>query len=269
MTGFALKVIALTSMIIDHIGKVFYPTRAVSDWLGFYIPDFLMWIGRIAFPVYAFLIAEGCRKTRSMPKFIGRLALFSIISEAFYYMAFRSYNVSGIELVKQTFVSMSSLKFGNVFSTLMFGVIAVYVYQLLNRRKTKWLMLLNIPFLLLLMIIAGYCHTDYEGFGVILIFLLYIFQEKKYQTAVLLGWSTVLYLGWFSWNGRILMWFQSLANGYIDYTYIPCWIFACISAVLVYFYNGERGRKIKWAFYIAYPAHLLILVAVRELFIIL
>lgn len=266
MTGFALKSIALASMIIDHIGKVFYPTIAMSDWFGFNIPDFFVWIGRIAFPVYAFLIAEGCRKTRSMPKYIRRLALFSVISEAFYYMAFHSYNGSGMELVKEAFVSMSNLRFGNVFSTLTLGVIAVYVYQLLNARKTKWLALLNIPSLLILMIIAGCCHTDYEGFGVILIFLLYILPEKK--VPVLILWSTIVYLGWVSWNGRMLMWFQALSTGYIDTYYIPCWVFACGSAVLAYLYNGERGRKVKWAFYIAYPLHLLIIAAVRELFFI-
>ena len=77
MSVFALKLIAVVTMLIDHIGYIFFP-RVL--WLRF--------IGRCAFPIYAFLLVQGYRHTHSVGKYLGRLALFSILSEVAFDLAF-------------------------------------------------------------------------------------------------------------------------------------------------------------------------------------
>ena len=70
MTGTALKIIALVTMIIDHIGAIFFPELT-----------FIRYIGRISFPLYAFLISEGVAHTSSKQNYALRLIGFALLSE--------------------------------------------------------------------------------------------------------------------------------------------------------------------------------------------
>ena len=83
MTSFRLKIIAIISMTLDHAAKIIgqagllaiFP-NAVS--VTYDIIKIMEGLGRLAFPLFAFMIAEGCRKTHSMPRYIGRLSLFAL-----------------------------------------------------------------------------------------------------------------------------------------------------------------------------------------------
>ena len=105
MTGFHLKLIALTTMFIDHIGAVFFPQVTL-----------LRVIGRISFPLYAFLIAEGCRYTRNRGRYALGLGAFALISELPYDLAlhpeFLEYGLWGQNFLFQT----------NIFYTMFFAV---------------------------------------------------------------------------------------------------------------------------------------------------
>ena len=74
LTGTQLKVIALVTMIIDHIGVVLLEPNSVVYWVA-------RSIGRLAFPIYCFLLVEGFIHTRNVKKYLGRLLLFAVISE--------------------------------------------------------------------------------------------------------------------------------------------------------------------------------------------
>ena len=76
LSGNALKIIAAISMLLDHIGVLLFPDLAI-----------LRYLGRIALPVFAFMIAEGCRHTRSMGKYLGTMALFALVCQAVDYFA--------------------------------------------------------------------------------------------------------------------------------------------------------------------------------------
>ena len=70
MNGQSLKLIAMLTMVIDHIGLALFPNEMI--W---------RYIGRIAFPIFAFLIVEGFVHTSDFKKYIGRILVFAIISE--------------------------------------------------------------------------------------------------------------------------------------------------------------------------------------------
>lgn len=70
LTGNMLKIIALITMTIDHVGYFLYPTE---QWLRI--------IGRIAFPIFAFLIAEGCRYTRNKKKYFITMLIFAVVCQ--------------------------------------------------------------------------------------------------------------------------------------------------------------------------------------------
>ena len=120
MTGFHLKLIALTTMFIDHIGAVFFPQVTL-----------LRVIGRISFPLYAFLIAEGCRYTRNRGRYALGLGAFALISELPYDLAlhpeFLEYGLWGQNFLFQT----------NIFYTMFFAVAGIHIFEVLRRRSWK------------------------------------------------------------------------------------------------------------------------------------
>ena len=76
MTAFVIKIIASICMLLDHIGVVFGTQMAeLYSW-----PVIFKSIGRIAFPIYAYMIAQGCKHTKNINKYLFRLGIFALIS---------------------------------------------------------------------------------------------------------------------------------------------------------------------------------------------
>ena len=209
-------------------------------------------IGRIAFPLFAFFIVEGTRKTRSLPKYIGRLFLFALISEPCHYFAF------GATPTPSGFLrNLSRLHFTNVFFTLALGAAMIWVFELVEKKypAKKWF--IDIPVLLLFMLIAGRIECDYFYFGILLIGALWFAGEKKKsQMIVMVAWSFIIY---------ILYFIDSSLNPYQLCYMIFNMISASMSALLVWFYNGKRGPRLKWGFYIYYPAHIALILYLSSL----
>ena len=250
MTSFALKIIAIIAMTIDHF--IFTVGQSglieffhMSNHASYIIIEIMSGIGRMAFPLFAFMIAEGCHKTGNIRKYAGRLAIFALISEPFFYFA-THYKLS--VTFKDFLVNLSEFHFENIFFTLAVSVIAIYVYQLLKAKlpdKAKYLFL---PLMLVAAFIAQYFDMDYDMWGVILIMALYTCKSRKATVIVILLWSVCVY-GIQGLVGTEFAWPQiqnvlSLTAG------------AALSCLPIWFYNGKRGRKSKWFFYIYYPAHL-------------
>ena len=114
LTWNQLKWIAIISMIIDHTSKVLFPQIFYIEQLGmdintsYMIRKLLSTVGRIAFPIFAFGIAQGCRVTRSPKRYLLRLALFAVISEVPYNLA-----------LKDMTFGFRCFAFHNVFFTLL------------------------------------------------------------------------------------------------------------------------------------------------------
>lgn len=248
MTGFALKLIAICSMLLDHTLHVLPMQTILAETFGMSLESsalllaLLRPLGRLAFPIFAFFIAEGCRHTRSPKKYVGRLLLFGLISELPFRLAL-SYMPAEISL------RLWPPRFTNVFFTLALGALACFACRSLRERGRPILALLPA---LPLAVLAELLHTDYGFWGVLAVFAAYAVNHKLGRLGAMAGVFTVLYLGWpilssigyiFSQPGTLLGW-------------TAMWAFALLALVLLFFYNGERGKNIKWAFYIFYPAHL-------------
>ena len=166
LKSYQLKCIAIITMLIDHIGAVLFPENLV-----------LRYIGRISFPIFCFLLAEGFYHTKNVKKYMMRLAVFAVLSEIPYDLAFRN---TYIEFTRQ-----------NVFFTLLIGVVMMYAIVRTNNVTVK------VIYLLLAMWAAQAVASDYGYKGILLIAVYHFFRENL-PAKVLLGAS------WnFIWNAFI------------------------------------------------------------------
>lgn len=208
LDSFQLKCIAIVSMALDHTGAVLYPSQI-----------WLRCLGRIAFPIFCFLIVEGFFHTHDVRRYMGRLGVFALISEIPYDLAFRGVP---LEYAHQ-----------NVFFTLLIGI----GMMVLLERNREWLV--KAVILLLAMWLAVLIRSDYNFRGVLLIFVFYIFHESRWLAVTAGGFWNFLYQGVIQKYG-------------------------VLSVLPLALYNGERGRKMKYFFYIFYPAHLLLLYGISR-----
>ncbi len=239
ITSAHLKIIALVCMTLDHIGHVFalpmlYATPALA-WL-YYL---LRTVGRIAFPLYAFMIAEGCRYTKNIKKYFALLAIFAVASE-------NPFNIAN----NGEWLNSNAQ---NVYFTLFLGLAACYVVRIFkeNGKHILW----SVPVAALLCASAYFLATDYSWYGVLFIWLCAVTQEQKnaVRIPVLVFGLLLIARPW-----QIVQ--NDLAFSYIFNSCMQ--FFGSLPALfLLCSYNGERGNlKInKYFFYAYYPAHLLIL----------
>lgn len=162
MNGFKLKVIAVVTMFIDHVGCIFFPQHV-----------FLRWIGRCSFPIYCFLIAEGARYTRNIYKYFARMAFFAVVSEIPFNLAF------GRSLIKTGSC--------NVFFTLALGIAAIMCIQ---KIKNKFLMALSV---LVLVFLSYMINCDYDWYGVAMIIGFYLVNNKSTGVLAVQAGTTQLY----------------------------------------------------------------------------
>lgn len=239
MSAFTLKIIALVCMTIDHLFKIFpdffaqIPIPPIPFGNGsISVIGLIALLGRISFPIFAYIVAESCRYSTNKRKFLFRLFLFAVLSEIPYDLAFYGHN---------------TLSHQNVMWTFFLAASAIFIYE--DIKNTLMGTIIAICFVLL----SYYTRTDYSGFGVLLVFSIYVVKPKplKLLTAFLLICVYYLYS-----KGM----FYSICSGdtkTLINSILP-FIFTEISVIILAFYNGTRGRRMKWFFYLYYPLHLLI-----------
>ncbi len=226
ISGSTLKIIAIITMLIDHIGAVVIAPVMIQRSGNLYMEDdlygiysLLRTIGRIAFPIFCFLLVEGFVHTRNVKRYAIRLGLFAIISEIPFNLAF-----SGKLLYPS---------YQNVFFTLLIGLLVMISFKAIEEKLEVRKIIKEILYLLALFAgigLAYFMNTDYKAFGVICITIIYIFRYNRIHQMI---------------AGGIAFCFKSAAA-----------IFAFIP---IYLYNGKRGMSLKYIFYAFYPVHLLIL----------
>lgn len=292
MTSSLLKLIAIISMLIDHIGAyLFYSGSDIVSPQGINV---MRSIGRMALPIFAFFLVVGYQKTRDSKKYISRMHLFAIISQipftlAFYY---ENYNV---------FENISFIEYD--FKNLIFIIpmIAFYYLFILNRKFDTSLIYVSIAWLITpintayngYFLLTGYeLNIFYElGLGLILFEYFNLIKTKykdKIWMYIIIAIASILsyyYIGQianYGYDAIALMialyitkeskYYQAFIIaiwGYYMYNWsITNVLFVLLSAILLLTYNGKKGVNLKYIFYTFYPIHIIIL-AIFNLFNIL
>lgn len=259
LTGYHLKMIALITMLIDHVAAVvvwrvyvasFYLTASlqISDaisakiivWVAehqdlvYTIYENMRLIGRMAFPIYCFLLVEGFLYTRSVKKYALRLLLFAFISEIPFDLA-----ITG---------ELWNRDYSNVFFTLFIALIAIWGLSYIEKlyefwTEKKWdaflgILVTAIAGVLVMAVCGGFAelvlYTDYGFAGVLAIVIMYICRKNRAFGFML----AVLALSIISSDTEIV---------------------ALLMLLPLMKYNGARGKNMKYVFYAFYPVHLLVL----------
>lgn len=227
LTGFHLKIIAVVTMLIDHVGAAVLEQIMVSgnEMILRNYETIIFWdkilrsIGRTAFPLYCFLLVEGFIHTRNRKKYMICMGIFALISEIPFDMAF--------------FDKVIYMTYQNVFFTLLLGLLTMQAIEYMQKRSFVWGLLPAIAGILLADVIA----CDYAGSGILLIIIFYYFREHRLNQCV--------------W-------------GVLCAVFVLEEIWALPAFLLLFLYNGERGQKMnKYIFYAFYPLHLCVLFALR------
>ena len=229
ISGSTLKIIAILTMLIDHIGA-----SILTDirW------SFLRAIGRLAFPIFIFLLVEGFFHTSNKWKYLARLVVLAFISEIPFDMAFFLDKES---ISKHTYLEFS---YQNVYFTLALGLLAIIILDIIQKREEK--IGIGIRFVLFVLTwlavayLAHLLHTDYGKTGVSAIIVMFISRRKLPKISML--------------NTCIVL----ITHNFVE---VP----ALFAIPMVNAYNGKRGLKIKWLFYFFYPVHLMILGIIKYL----
>ena len=205
LNGFQLKWVAIITMCLDHVGAVLFP-----QYLVFRI------IGRLAFPIFTFLLVEGFMHTSNENRYLLRLGLFALISEIPFDLAFQR--------------EIFSFSHQNVFFSLFLGLLLLVAQNRIQKNSIRILVSLFI------MLAAYFGRVDYNFVGILFILGFYYFRDSRRNQCICL---IILNLACFGINT-----IQAVA---------------CLSAILIWFYNGEKGKSMKYFFYLFYPLHLLVI----------
>ena len=195
-TGNQLKSIAFLLMLCDHIGYMliengvlyaqnpYYWNLALATPEGqrwFRLAQVLRWVGRIAYPLFAFAAAEGCRHSANVRKYLGRLLILALISEVPFDLACQH--------------KLFYPEYQNVVFTLFLGV-AACAFMTRWRKSVLFLRLLAAAFFAAA---AWFIRSDYGPLGVILICIFYMLNEEKtlmlWSSAALCAAESIHYFG--------------------------------------------------------------------------
>lgn len=221
LTNNQLKILACFSMLLDHVGKELFPEFKI-----------LQIVGRIAFPVFAFMIAEGCCYTRNKRSYFLKISGLALGCQLVYFIAERSF-------------------YQNVLVTFSLAVLTIFLIEFVKKRKDalSYVLLIADAALIIFLcfflpdIVRGF-HIDYGIFGLMLPVAVYLAPNKASKLIALTVFLIMLStdLGGIQW-------------------------FSLISVIVLALYNGNRGKiNLKYLFYVFYPLHLALIYLVKILF---
>ena len=203
LTGNMLKLLAAASMLLDHGGLMFFPHE-----MGFRIA------GRLAFPIFAFMIAEGCHYTRNRWRYWGMIAVLAAVCQGVYYFA-----------AGDTYLS--------VLVTFSLAIPTVFALEEWKKTKSPLWAGATAALVAAVWLLNRWLEIDYGFWGCMLPVVAAAFRGKYQIPGLILGLAVLAaHIGGVQW-----------------YSLLAVPLLAC--------YSGTVGRrKMKYFFYIFYPAHL-------------
>ena len=239
----SLKLIACITMLLDHIGatlvlrmlrEIPVPIEQYRQWVGIYYT--LRIIGRIAFPIYCFLLVEGAHHTRNPKKYGLRLFVGMLLSEIPFDLAFSKQG--------SVFFDWSS---NSVMLTLLLGFCMI---EAMKRSEGFGKIAMVLPFYLL----AEWMHTDYGGLGILIIAVFALSRDLPHKNLCqCLGLCLVVYPGTRAMLGSVAVNLE--------------W-FAVLALIPIFCYDGRKLTHhviVQWEFYLFYPVHMALLALLEML----
>lgn len=238
ITSFILHLLAMTLMLFDHL------------WACSILPqDIFSWLGRIAYPIFAFMVVEGYFHTSSYKKYIKRMFLWALIAEIPFNLMYSS---SFIYPFHQ-----------NVLWTFLLGLLAIGLIEKIRTKKKPLLTCFVFLAIAVLTYLLGFMlFVDYFGYGILMIFVFYLFRSKKWWCYIAQA-LCLFYINWEMISGL------SVPLEFFGHEiYFVQQGIACLALLPIWLYNGKQGphnKMIQYSFYAFYPAHMLLLYLLRQL----
>lgn len=230
-----LHILAMALMLMDHLWATLLPAQ-----------EWLTCVGRLAFPIFAFMAVEGYFHTHDFKKYALRMLLFAVISEIpFDFM----YGGTWFYPVHQ-----------NVIWTLLLGLLGINIMETARKKRKKWaFILISVIVVIVGAALGTLCMLDYYGTGVLTIFIFYFFYGRKWWCLlgqiVALYWVNVELLGGLVYPIQLFgMEFELCQQGLALLSLIPIWL-----------YRGRQGyhsKPFQYLCYAFYPVHMAIIVLV-------
>ena len=234
-----IKWIAMISMFIDHAG---FRLIIGDSGAPVYLRAVTHILGRLAFPLFCFLLVDGFMRTRSKDKFFLRLLIWAIVSEIPY------------DLMVHGRVFYFNDQ--NVLWTLLFGFSFMWMADLIKSldwykedKVSKTIgVLMQVIVGIIMVFAARFCKCDYGGAGVVFIILGYIFSDYSKKQPYIGPYKTMLF--------GYLIGYALLAIRYYST------IYAFPGALLIWQYQGKAGKRMpRWLGYSFYPLHMTVITA--------
>lgn len=230
LTSNMLRVLAMSFMICDHLWAKVVPG---NDWMTY--------VGRMTFPIFAFMISEGFIHTSNLKKYISRLLIFALISEIPFNLF---YGGSWFYPYHQ-----------NVMFTLLFGLLAIMLIDKAKRNRDAKTIVKSALLVILLGITSFIGFVDYGFWGFLIIIMFYLFRDFPFawlaQLAAMIIINCELFEGQFIIVDLFGKSFEFATQGFAVFSLIPIWL-----------YGGRKGKSSKimqYGFYAFYPLHMIII----------
>ena len=238
ISSFTLHILAMAFMLCDHLWATVFPSY-----------EWLTCIGRMAFPIFAFMISEGFFHTSDIKKYILRLFIFAVISEVPFNLLYGS----------SVFYPFHQ----NVLWTFLLALLSIVLIEKIRKKKKLWLTIILSALIILADLLIGTIGmVDYLGAGVVTVLVFYFFREKKWWCFV--GQLVCLYII----NIEILGgYYYSVSIGGFELQIVQQG-FALLALIPIWLYKGEKGYSSKWFQYFCYafyPLHSLIIYAIWQI----
>lgn len=251
LSSAALHIMAMTFMLMDHI----WATVLSYAWLTC--------VGRIAFPIFAFLIVEGFNHTKNLRKYMLRMLIFAVIAEIPFNLMYGG----------QVFYPVHQ----NVLWTFLLALLGLMFMEKIKKKNKIWLTILISVVVCLLGTVLGYLlFVDYYGCGILTVFIFYFFnrnrednlvykiwKNNKYKKTI---WNIVCFIGQFLCLYYINV--EVLGGLYYDINIFGMHFelvqqsLALVALIPIWLYQSKQGYHAKWFQYFNYafyPVHCLIL----------
>ena len=257
--AFTLKIIAVVAMVLNHIAIGLQPVLPFWPYIVFAA------VGGATYVIMAFFVVEGYRHTSSLKRYIGRLLIFGFIAQGFH------------STVLGSTAMVSGVFFLNIMFTITLSLLMLIAYDKIKIRPLFWILFVISCIVSVFM--------DLPIIAVVGTLLYHAIKSKESRRRTVPGivmgifYAVVGLLSLFSVQMTKMAALQGDADavalieqlGGLDMMTMIMWatpVFALgafLGAILIRNFNGERGRRAKWLFYVAYPAHLAIIALVMVL----